>query len=229
MSITKDKAIRKIMDDFESLSKLTLQQMELLTNIIGTERSGITSEVLKQIRKNERKIDTYEIKISNRIISTIVLYKPVASELRRIMASYRMITNLERIGDLIMKIVNILKNLKDPTLLLLNTKDISKMLAVSTEMISKAIFSFTDNDKEAAIWTLRSDSFVDNLNRQILKNSILAEKSTGKLQKVILNFIEIKNIISSIERIADHAAHIAEASIYAYEGTDIRHQDIKKI
>ncbi len=229
MSITKDKAIRKIMDDFESLSKLTLQQMELLTNIIGTERSGITSEVLKQIRKNERKIDTYEIKISNRIISTIVLYKPVASELRRIMASYRMITNLERIGDLIMKIVNILKNLKDPTLLLLNTKDISKMLAVSTEMISKAIFSFTDNDKEAAIWTLRSDSFVDNLNRQILKNSILEEKSTGKLQKVILNFIEIKNIISSIERIADHAAHIAEASIYAYEGTDIRHQDIKKI
>ncbi len=229
MSITKDKAIRKIMDDFESLSKLTLQQMELLTNLIGAEHTGITAESLKQIRKNERKIDAYEIKISHRIISTIVLYKPVASELRRIMASYRMITNLERIGDLIMKIVNILKNLKDPNLLLLNTKDISKMLAVSTEMISKAIFSFTDNDKEAALWTLRSDSFVDNLNRQIFKNSILAEKSTGKLQKAILNFVEIKNIISSIERIADHAAHIAEASIYAYEGTDIRHQDIKKI
>lgn len=229
MSITKDKAIRKIMDDFESLSKLTLRQMELLTNVIGSEHTGITAESLKQIRKNERKIDAYEIKISHRIISTIVLYKPVASELRRIMAAYRMITNLERIGDLIMKIVNILKNLKDPNLLLLNAKDISKMLAVSTEMISKAIFSFTDNDKEAAIWTLRSDSFVDNLNRQIFKNSILAEKSTGKLQKVILNFVEIKNIISSIERIADHAAHIAEASIYAYEGTDIRHQDIKKI
>jgi len=203
--------------------------MELLTNVIGSEHTGITAESLKQIRKNERKIDAYEIKISHRIISTIVLYKPVASELRRIMAAYRMITNLERIGDLIMKIVNILKNLKDPNLLLLNAKDISKMLAVSTEMISKAIFSFTDNDKEAAIWTLRSDSFVDNLNRQIFKNSILAEKSTGKLQKVILNFVEIKNIISSIERIADHAAHIAEASIYAYEGTDIRHQDIKKI
>jgi len=34
MSITKDKAIRKIMDDFESLSKLTLQQMELLAKVI---------------------------------------------------------------------------------------------------------------------------------------------------------------------------------------------------
>ena len=229
MSITKDKAIRKIMDDFESLSKLTLQQMELLTRVIGSEHKGIAAETLKQIRKNERKIDSYEIKISNRIISTIVLYKPVASELRRIMAAYRMITNLERIGDLIMKIVHVLKHLKDPNLLLLNKKDISKMLAVSTEMISKAIFSFTDNDKEAALWTLRSDRFVDDLNRQILKNSILAEKSTDKLQKVILNFIEVKNVISSIERIADHAAHIAEASIYAYEGTDIRHQDIKKI
>ncbi|GMT45902.1 MAG: phosphate transport system regulatory protein PhoU [bacterium] len=228
MSTTKDKAIRKIADDFESLSKLTLQQMELLAKVIASEHTNISTESLKQIRKNERKIDTYEIKISNRIISTIVLYKPVASELRRIMASYRMITNLERIGDLIMKIVNVLKNLKDPGLLLLNSKDISEMLAVSTEMISKAIFSFTDNDKEAALWTINSDSFVDNLNRQILKNSILAEKSSGKLQKVILNFIGIKSIISSIERIADHAAHIAEASIFAYEGTDIRHQSLQK-
>ena len=216
------------MDDFESLSKLTLQQMELLAKVIVSEHTNISAESLKQIRKNERKIDTYEIKISNRIISTIVLYKPVASELRRIMASYRMITNLERIGDLVMKVVNVLKKLKDPGLLLLNLEDITKMLAVTTEMLSKATSSFIDNDKEAALWTIRSDSFVDDLNRQILRNSILAEKSSGKLQKVILNFIGIKSIISSIERIADHAAHIAEASIYAYEGTDIRHQDLQK-
>ncbi len=228
MSTTKDKAIRKVMDGFESLSKLTLQQMELLAKVIGSERTNISAESLKQIRKNERKIDAYELKISKRIINTIVLYKPVASELRKIMASYRMITNLERIGDLIMKIVNVLKRLKDPGLLLLNSKDISEMLAVSTEMISKAIFSFIDNDKEAALWTINSDNFVDNLNRQILKNSILAEKSSGDLQKVILNFIEIKSIISSIERIADHAEHIAEASIYAYEGTDIRHPGLQK-
>ncbi len=228
MSTTKDKAIRKITDDFESLSKLTLKQMELLAKVIASEPTNISAESLKQIRKNERKIDAYEIKISNRIINAIVLYKPVASELRRIMASYRMITNLERIGDLIMKIVNVLKRLKDPGLLLLNSEDISEMLAVSTEMIAKAIFSFTDNDKKAALWTINSDSFVDNLNRQILKKSILAEKSSGELPKVILNFIGIKSIISSIERIADHATHIAEASIYAYEGTDIRHQDLQK-
>jgi len=228
MSITKDKAIRKIMNDFETLTKLTLKQLELLEKVIVPGQTGINAEIVQQIRKNERKIDTYEIKISNRIISTIVLYKPVASELRRIMASYRMITNLERIGDLVMKIINVLKKLKDPGLLLLNLEDITKMLAVTTEMLSKATSSFIDNDKEAALWTIRSDSFVDDLNRQILKNSILAEKSSGKLQKVIINFIDIKSIISSIERIADHAAHIAEASIYAYEGTDIRHQDIQK-
>ncbi len=228
MNTTKDKAIKKVMDDFESLSKLTLQQMELLAIIIASEHTNMSAERLKQIRKNETKIDAYEIKISNRIINTIVLYKPVASELRKIMASYRMITNLERIGDLIMKVVNVVKKFKDPNLLLLNSTDISKMLSVSTEMISKAIFSFTNNDKEAALWTIRSDRIVDDLNRQILKNSIVADKFSGKLQKVILNFIGIKSIISSIERIADHAAHIAEASIYAYEGTDIRHQGLQK-
>jgi phosphate transport system protein len=228
MSITKDKAILKIMNDFESLSKLTLQQMALLAKVIASEHTNISAESLKQIRKNERKINTYEIKISNRIIHTIVLHKPVASELRRIMASYRMITNLERIGDLIMKVINVLKKLKDPGLLLLNSEDITKMLAVTTEMLSKATSSFIDNDKEAALWTLGSDSFVDDINRKILKKSILTEKTSGNLQKVILNFIDIKSIISSIERIADHAAHIAEASIFAYEGIDIRHQGSHK-
>lgn len=228
MSIMKDKAIRKIMNDFENMSKLTLQQMELLSKVITSERTNIYAESLKQIRKNERKIDAYEIRISKRIINTIVLYKPVASELRSIMACFRIITNLERIGDLIVKIVNILKKLKDPSLLLLNSEDIGKMLNLSAEMISKAIFSFTNNNKEAALWTFKNDSLVDDLNRQILQNSIVAEKFSGKLQKVILNFIAIKSIISSIERIADHATHIAEASIYAYEGADVRHPDLKK-
>jgi len=41
---------------------------------------------------------------------------------------------------------------------------------------------------------------------------------------LMFSFININSIISSIERIADHATNVAEASIYAMEGKDIRHQ-----
>ncbi|MBK5262200.1 MAG: phosphate uptake regulator PhoU [Peptostreptococcaceae bacterium] len=226
-STTKDKAILKIMEDFESLSQLTLQQLKLLSKLLSLEKIQGTDARLNQLNKNEKKLDNYEIKISNRIISTIVLHKPVASELRNIMACYRMITNLERMGDLVLKVVNVLQNLKDTNLLLLNVGDVNKMLAITTEMVSKAIFSFIGHDKEAAMWTIENDKIVDEMNREILKKILHEDKFPGGLQKGILSFIGIKTIISSIERIADHAAHIAEASIYAYEGTDIRHTDVK--
>lgn len=228
MSAIKDKAIKRIMNDFESFSKLTLQQLELLAKIIASEHTKVSAESLKQVKKNERKIDAYEIKISNRIINAIVLYKPVASELRNLMAAYRMITNLERIGDLIMKVVFVLRRLKDTSLLILNLEDINKMLGLTSKMVSKATSSFAYNDKNAALWTIESDIIVDDLNHRILKNSMLEQKKPGELQKMILNFMGVKSIVSSIERIADHAEHIAEASIYAFEGTDVRHPGSQK-
>jgi len=40
---------------------------------------------------------------------------------------------------------------------------------------------------------------------------------------MLISYADLKNIITNIERIADHATNIAEASIYSMQGTDIRH------
>ena len=40
---------------------------------------------------------------------------------------------------------------------------------------------------------------------------------------MLLSYMDLKNIITNLERIADHATNIAEASIYSIQGTDIRH------
>jgi phosphate transport system protein len=44
-----------------------------------------------------------------------------------------------------------------------------------------------------------------------------------KTREMLLSYVDLKNIITNIERIADHATNIAEASIYSMQGTDIRH------
>jgi phosphate transport system protein len=40
---------------------------------------------------------------------------------------------------------------------------------------------------------------------------------------MLLSYVDLKDIIINIERIADHATNIAEASIYSIQGRDIRH------
>jgi len=227
MGVTKDKAIDKILREFDKASKLTLKQIELLQKVIITKDKRIPSSTLQRLRKNEKRLDTFELKISEKIINVMVLYSPVASELRNLMACYRMITNLERIGDLVIKIINSIKKLKDSRLLLLNIEDINKMTDLTHKMVSKATLSFINNEKDEALWVIKNDISVDKLNRRILRNSLLAEEVLSEITKEILDYTAIRIIISSIERIADHAAHIAESSIFASVGKDVRHMETK--
>ena len=61
----------------------------------------------------KNKIDKYEVLISEKFINSIVLYQPVASDIRKIVAIYRMTINLERIGDRVMNISHSLENIKE--------------------------------------------------------------------------------------------------------------------
>jgi phosphate transport system protein len=60
----------------------------------------------------------------------------------------------------------------------------------------------------------------------LLINSISKAKVSEKTREMLLSYIDLKDIITNIERIADHATNIAEASIYSIQGTDIRHSGL---
>ena len=92
--------------------------------------------------------------------------------------------------------------------------------------MKKSLLSFINNDNECAIWTIRNDEIVDEMNRKLLKNSIAKSKVSDKTKEMLLSYVDLKNIITNLERIADHATNIAEASIYSIQGTDIRHSGL---
>lgn len=223
MNTIKDNALEKISDDFEALAGLTIRQMKSLSKVLLSNKSGISEEILNKMIEKENRLDELEVKISRKIVNFIVMHQPMASELRYIMASYRMITNLERIGDLVMKTVGLITKNSDTELLIKNAKRINKMLIMSTKMLQKAIISFVNNDIDAAMWTIKNDAVVDTMNHKILNDLLDTDDFTENPKQRILNFMAVKSIISSIERMADHAAHIGEASIYANAGEDVRH------
>lgn len=224
MNIKKEKAIQEVMENFTGYSDLILTQLNLLEKFFASGATSVPAELQEEIKKNEIKSDQYEIQISDKIINTIVLQQPLASDLRKLMACYQMVINLERIGDLAVNIINFIPKIKDPEIFRQMSDVIYNMLIVAVSMVQKAILSFIHSDREYAIWTIRNDAVVDEMNHKLVKKAISKTKLPEETRHLLLTFIHINSIISSMERMADHATNIAEASVYAMEGTDLRHQ-----
>ena len=223
MTLKKDNAIIDIQTDLETLANLVLEQLDLMEHIINSGEPVIPDNILKKIEQNEKGIDKREVKLSNKIVNTIVLYQPVASDLRRIIASYRIILNLERISDLVINVTNFYAKIKTPEVYLKLQDLVVNMTTESIKMVRKSLLSFLNDDKEFAGWTIKNEVVFDEFNHKLLKKIFAKIDATEYDKHMLMSIITIKEMMSSIERIADHSTNIAEAAIYSIEGKDIRH------
>ncbi len=229
MPVKKDEAIKEILADYESLANLVLTQLDILEPLISNSELHLTDEQFHTFHENEDKLDKWEVKLSDKIVNTIVLYHPVASEIRQLIALYRIVISLERIGDLAVSITNFMKKIKNEEVYASLSDFISNMMLLTVKMVKNAMLSFINKDMDLAIWTIKNEAVVDELNRKMLKKAIGKAQKAEEKKNVMISFINIKEMVSNIERISDHAANIAEASIYAFEGKDIRHRRRQEI
>jgi phosphate transport system protein len=224
MYIKKENAIHDTIERLSGFATLILHQLSILEGILKSGSLQIPEDITKETNINEEKSDILEVKLSDKITRIIVLQHPFASDLRKLMACYRIVLNLERIGDSVMNILKMIRKIKDEKLFSQLTGVISEMLAISREMVQKSILSFINNDREYAVWTIRNDDVVDKMNHKIIHTIIDKTNLPVESEELLLSLVHINTIVSNIERIADHATNIAEASIYALEGKDVRHQ-----
>ncbi|HNX67494.1 MAG TPA: PhoU domain-containing protein, partial [Bacteroidales bacterium] len=104
----------------------------------------------------------------------------------------------------------------------------NNMLTSGALMVEKSLLSFTNSDPDFAIWTIKNDSVIDEMNHKLLITHITKSDMDENTREKVISYVELRDMISNIERIADHATNIAEASIYSLQGTDIRHTGIGK-
>jgi phosphate transport system protein len=223
MKTKREESILDIIATFEEMADSILAQLKLLEKYMDEQEVEKRSIIKSEIRINEDRIDKFEVLISEKFINSIILYQPVASDIRKLMAISRMSINLERIGDRVINILNSVDNIKDSAEYKAMVEVLNVMLLSGISMVEKALLSFINSDNEYAIWTIKNDEVVDEMNNKLLSNSISKAKVSDKTKEMLLSYIDLKNIITNLERIADHATNIAEASIYSIQGTDIRH------
>jgi phosphate transport system protein len=226
MKTKREESILDIIATFEEMADTILAQLKLLEKFMDEQSEEKRVAIRSEIDINEDRIDKYEVLVSEKFINSIILYQPVASDIRKAVAISRMSINLERIGDRVINILNSIDNIKDSVEYKAMIEVLNVMLLSGISMVEKALLSFINNDNEYAIWTIKNDEVVDDMNSKLLINSISKAKVSEKTKEMLLSYIDLKSIITNLERIADHATNIAEASIYSIQGTDIRHSGL---
>jgi phosphate transport system protein len=223
MKTMREESILDIIATFKDMADTILSQLKLLEKFMDNNNAEERADIRSEINLNEIKIDKFEVLISEKFINSIILYQPVASDIRKAVAISRMSINLERIGDRVINILNSIDNISESIEYKAMVEVLNVMLLSGISMVEKALLSFINSDNEYAVWTIKNDEIVDDMNHKLLTNSISKAKVNDKTKEMLLSYIDLKNIITNLERIADHATNIAEASIYSIQGTDIRH------
>jgi phosphate transport system protein len=226
MTTKKEEAIIDSVKSFEEMADLVLIQLTLLEKFMSLNDRSEMNNIITMIEENENKIDEYEVIISDKFINSIILYQPVASDIRKLNSIYRISINLERIGDIVLNIIHSIESIKETAEYEAMQDVLMNMLVSGVTMVEKSLLSFLNNDDSYAEWTIKNDEVVDDMNRKLLINSVSRAKVSEKTREMLLSYMDLKNIITNMERIADHATNIAESSIYSMQGTDIRHKGI---
>lgn len=176
-------------------------------------------EWAKLIIERDAIVDKYDLKIEKYCQRMVALNQPVAMDLRQIMSALNINSNLERIGDIAVNIVENYLLINKHWDLYQQTK-LPEMILVAREMFKNAIDAYINGDAKLAEKVLISDKTLDALNKE--NHSILIElmKQTSDNIESGIVFLVLSR---QIERSGDHATNIAEDVIFIHEATIIRH------
>lgn len=187
-------------------------------------RNGDIAQAQAVIKADEE-VNRLEVALDDMCSHLIVKRQPAANDLRTVMATGKVITDLERIGDESTKIARIARDAhsKSKNIAIFSGYETVRVLANSVaEMLHQSLDAFARLDDQKALKLIAHDEVIDNDFRSIMRNLItfMMEDPT-----TISSSLDALWVAKAIERIGDHAKNIAEHTVYIVAGKDIRHSD----
>jgi phosphate transport system protein len=209
-------------EDLEQLKQKLLDMGNLVDQQVACAISVFVSGDHRQaadVVRGDDAVNQLERVIDQQCINLLARWQPEASDLRFVAAVLKIVTDLERIGDLAVSTAEQADQL-DPTHRLNTVNELSRMVDVSREMLRRALQAFIEHDEGGVQAVLASNRAVkvamQGLTRD-LRNVMYAAPA------LISNGLATISVAKHAERMAAHAANIAEMVVYIARGVDVRH------
>ena len=176
---------------------------------------------LADVIAGDTRIDNLQIEIDDRCFKLIALYQPVAVDLRTIVSSLKINSDLERVGDLAVNVGEAAQRylLHPPVKPLI---DLPRMGELAMKMLRESLDAFVDRDVSLAQGVLSQDDWLDAFKGQVFRELLTYMLSNPSTIEPSVDLILISR---HLERVGDHATNIAEDVIFLVEARDVRHRN----
>lgn len=171
-------------------------------------------ELAHQVILRDDEIDERELKIENHCLRLLALQQPMAGDLRTIGTAMKMITDIERIGDLSVDIAKIALKI-EKEMGTSDAIDIPRMAALARTMLRDSMEAYVRRDLDLVARVCQKDDEVDDLYRQ-LRGQLHDHMKNHPEDVVVASWLLLA--IHHVERIADHSVNIAERVSFMVTG-----------
>jgi phosphate transport system protein len=207
--------LRALRDRLLEMGGLVEQAMSTSVRSIAERDSGLAESV----KTRDRAINRMEVEIDGMCRRILALRQPAASDLRFITTALKIVTDLERMGDLAVNVAERALDLNQgPPLGPMH--ELSKIADLAEAQLKKALDAFVTGDVAKAEEVMKGDDLIDALYLKIFNDMLVRMMEDSKtIRRATSTMFAAKHL----ERFGDHATNLAEMVVYMVRGKDVRH------
>ena len=211
-----DEKIQDLLERLLLMGRHAESMMQMALRVLIERNESLGAEVFRK----EKEVNDLQIEIDDTAVKLTALQQPVGTDVRFLFMSSRIATELERIGD---QAVNIIQNarhvLKAPPLK--PWVDLPVMGEIAERMVRNGLDALVAKDCDLANKVLEEEKQVDAYRDRIFRVLLTYMMADPGTIERALGLILISR---NLERVGDHATNIAEEVIYLVEGREVRHR-----
>ncbi len=209
-----DLKLQQLHEDLMAMGEAVAKQIEDSIDALKKQDEVLAEKVIQK----DDVIDDFEEDIEDKCIKLMATEQPLASDLRRIFITTKIITDLERMGDHAVDIAKISKKLIGETYIK-ELIDIPNMAKIVEKMIKDSLEVYITTDISRAHEVSKMDDQVDILFKSIFDELLVIMRND---QTTINQASQFLFICKFLERMADHATNICEWTIYLECGEKLK-------
>ena len=215
-----DNAIRHLQEDLLTMATLTRQNLEQAIQALLRADTDLANTVIAA----DSDVDELERKVDQTGMEILVRFHPVATDLRLIIASMKISTNLERISDHAVGIAKRARKINQGPPMQ-EVQWLEPLYALAYGLLRDAMDSYTQHDPVLGESLHVKDKELDRLHKQLTRSlSSQLEAASGRSEA----WLHLIFISRSLERIGDLSVNIGEEAVFLESAKDIRHEHRKQ-